>query len=243
MDADLSISSNQTPELLILKREGQTKQNIQALMSNRTLMRKKMIADYLEKHKICTKYEITRELRTYESEQGLKGSIDSKTTKRMLINLEKEKKLRIFEVGLKNVVYMCIRSYEIEETDQIYKNYCATFKRTFDSVDLNVKSDMDQTALSVAASASQSDVIEEATNQNDKNESDELKFKTTFMLTKAFINSTVSKLKEFPHLNKIYSVVPKFQKAIILHRLLNYIIYFYDGVQQSVNLVLFLGNK
>lgn len=110
-----------------------------ALMSNRMLARQKLVLEYLTKHRICTKYEINREIRSREEEQGLSGTIDAKTTKRMLQTLEKEKKLHVFEVQLKNVNYMCVRAWEIDEEDEVFKTYCQTFKRTFDTVDLKLK--------------------------------------------------------------------------------------------------------
>ena len=68
----------------------------------------------------------------------LKGCIDSKTTKRMLLTLEKENKLRTFIVYLKNISYMGVRHYDVEEKDTLFINYCSTFKRTFDTVELKV---------------------------------------------------------------------------------------------------------
>jgi hypothetical protein len=127
----------------IVKRDGQSTTNIQALISNRALTRKKLILDYVEKHRICTKYEITKEIRTYETQMELKGSIDAKTTKRMLAALEKEKKIVLFEVNLKNQSYMCVRSIDVIETDPSFINYCSTFRRTFDSVDSKFKSELE----------------------------------------------------------------------------------------------------
>jgi len=56
----------------------------------------------------------------------------------MLLAMEKEKKLRTFNVCLKNVSYMGVRLYEIEDTDSAFINYCSTFKRTFDTVELKI---------------------------------------------------------------------------------------------------------
>lgn len=46
-------------------------QSVQTVISKRTLDRQKIILDYLTKHRICTIYEITKEIRTQEHEQGL----------------------------------------------------------------------------------------------------------------------------------------------------------------------------
>lgn len=224
-----SPANGESEEILILKRNDGNKNNsIQALMSNRTLNRKKLIMDHLEKHKIATKYEITKEIRTYESEQGLKGCIDAKTTKRMLLNLESEHKLHVFEVLLKNVSYMCVRLYGISETDEIYVNYCATFKRTFDSVDLKLNTTTDVTNVS--------DKADDKNSNSPLGNASQTKLypqQPSFKLTRPFINSVVSKLKFTTNYSKIYALVPKFQKCIILHRLLTYILFFYDGQQQT----------
>ncbi|CAF0758348.1 unnamed protein product [Brachionus calyciflorus] len=180
--------------------------NIQALVSNRMLNRKNIILDYLEKNKICTKYELTREIREQEEKLGLKGAIDAKTTKRMLMALEKEAKLKIFDVNLKSTSYMGVRIISLSEDDELFKNYCATFRRTFDSVDLKPKKQIN---------------LPDPSNQN------------SFRLTKKFIQSTVSGLQFSPVLSRKYAIVPKFQKAIILHRFLSYILFYYNGVQQS----------
>jgi hypothetical protein len=132
-------------ESLVVKHEcggASAKRNIQALVSNRSITRQKLILDFIAEHSICTKYEINREIRNQETQQGLKGQIDSKTTKRMLTALEAEKKLKIFEINMKNVSYMCVRSVDLSEDDDIYKNYCQTFKRTFDADDFKAKKGM-----------------------------------------------------------------------------------------------------
>lgn len=212
---------------IIFKKDTHSNKNIQAVVSDRSLMRKKIILDYLNKHRICTKYEITKEIRTYEQEQGLKGCIDAKTTKRMLINLESEKKLNVFNVNLKNVSYMCVKSCDISETDDLYINYCSTFKRTFDSVDLNyskdgsINSQLDQ---SLEASPSKVKKTNDEYNEDKQNQS--------FRLTRSFINETVEKLKFSTNYCKVYALAPKFQKAIILHRFLQYLLFFYDGKPQ-----------
>jgi general transcription factor 3C polypeptide 1 len=188
-------------------------------MSNRAITRKKLILDYIEKHRICTKYEITREIRNYEQEQGLKGCIDAKTTKRMLISLENDKKLHIFNVQLKNLSYMGVRAFEITETDSSFLNYCATFNRTFDSVDSKFKSEIDQ-----SESASCSDLsLSQPETSTLGNEQPSLN------LTRSFINSVVDRLHFSTSYSKVYALVPKFQKALVLHRLLHYILFFYDG--------------
>ncbi len=65
----------------------------------------------------------------------------------MLLALEKEKKLRTFNVFLKNVSYMGVRLYDIEETDTAFVNYCSTFKRTFDSVELKIASNTESASF------------------------------------------------------------------------------------------------
>ena len=78
-----SIDSNEKviePELVIIKRDNQSTKTIQALMSDRSVTRKKIVLNYLEKHKICTKYEIDKEIRTIEAENGLKGKLYEKNS-------------------------------------------------------------------------------------------------------------------------------------------------------------------
>lgn len=232
----IEIDQQQAEEVTILKRgDGQTNKNIQALMSNRMQTRKKLVHDYIEKHKICTKYELTREIRNYELAQGFKGSIDSKTTKRMLNAMEAENKLKVFTVTLKNLSYMCARSLAISEQDDVYKNYCATFKRTFDSVDLVAK---DDSVLSITdttnVSLNEQSQIEAAENSEQAaDQAEKEPVEKSFRLTRAFVSSIVGKLKFTTNYSKVYALVPKFQKAIILHRFLHYILFFYDGKQQS----------
>jgi hypothetical protein len=122
---------------------GSSRRNIQALVSNRTVTRQKLMLDYLAEHRICTKYEINREIRTRETELGLKGQIDSKTTKRMLRALEAEGKLKLFEVNLRNVFYLCVRAVDIDEEDEVFKNYCHTYRRTFEADELKMKKGKD----------------------------------------------------------------------------------------------------
>lgn len=133
------------PELVIIKRDNGSSKTIQALMSDRSVTRKKIILNYLEKHQICTKYEIDKEIRSIEAENGLKGCIDSKTTKRMLLALEKESKLKTFTVNLKNISYMGVHLWDIKETDSVFVNYSLTFKRTFDSVELKIGKNAEDT--------------------------------------------------------------------------------------------------
>jgi len=60
-------------ELVLIKRDNQTTKSIQALMTERTVSRKRIILGYLEKNRICTKYELDKEIRSVEAENGLKG--------------------------------------------------------------------------------------------------------------------------------------------------------------------------
>lgn len=211
------------PELVLIKRDNQPSKTIQALMSDRSIARKRIILNYLEKHRICTKYEINKEIRRIESEQQLKGCIDSKTTKRMLIAMEKEKKLHIFTVNLKNVSYMGVRSYDVSEKDPLFENYCATFKRTFDTVDLKFKTEkVDLDLDEHVCQTSEKEALElEETDQK------------SFQLKRTYISSIMSKLKFSSSYSKAYGLVPKFQKAIVLHRFLHYLLFFYDGVRQD----------
>lgn len=261
--AHTSKTLNTVPELVIgiVKRDGQSTTNIQALISNRALARKKIILDYVGKHRICTKYELTKEIRTYETQMELKGSIDAKTTKRMLVALEKEKKLVLFEVNLKNQSYMCVRSMDVLETDPSFINYCSTFRRTFDSVDSKFKSEFESgtapakllvprsaagslTPIETTENVSESPILflpvktkstEKNSIQKGGTESKDLD------LTRPYIRSIVEKLKFSTRYSKTYALVPKFQKLIILHRFLTYVLYFNDGKkpmpqQESVNM-------
>jgi hypothetical protein len=233
-----------------VKRDGQSTTNIQALISNRALTRKKLILDYVEKHRICTKYEITKEIRTYETQMELKGSIDAKTTKRMLAALEKEKKIVLFEVNLKNQSYMCVRSIDVSETDPSFINYCSTFRRTFDSVDSKFKSELESgtqpAKLLVPRSAAGSltpvttdteNLIENVATKSkttEKNPKKETESKD-LDLTRPYIRSIVDKLKSSTRYSKTYALVPKFQKLIILHRFLTYVLYFNDGKKPTTS--------
>ncbi len=60
-------------EVMLIKRDNQTTKSIQALMTERTVARKRIILGYLEKNRICTKYELDKEIRNIEAENGLKG--------------------------------------------------------------------------------------------------------------------------------------------------------------------------
>lgn len=65
-------------ELVLIKQDNQTTKPIQAVMSDRTVTRKNTIHAYLEKNRICTKYEIDKEIRKIEAESGLKGKLVGK---------------------------------------------------------------------------------------------------------------------------------------------------------------------
>ncbi len=65
----------------------------------------------------------------------------------MLFALEKENKLKTFTVNLKNISYMGVRLSEISETDEFYINYCSTFKRTFDTVELKINRNQSNSSL------------------------------------------------------------------------------------------------
>jgi hypothetical protein len=219
-----------------------TKEKIQAIMSQRAISREQLIMSYIKKHRICTKYELTKEIRQMEASMCYKGTIDSKTTKRMLIQLENDKKIRVFEVSLKNVSYMCARAYDINEKDDEFIKYCSTFKRTFDSVDVKVKHEEndEEIASETATTNNQRKVeIQQKKPQQKKQKASETKDNDSqenqqnFKLTRAFINSTVEKLKRSTNNSKYYGLLPKFQKAIILHRLLHYILFFHHDLNES----------
>jgi hypothetical protein len=216
-------------ERLILKKD--KSQVIQALVSNRAIMRKKLILDYLHKHRICTKYEINKEIRTYEQEQALKGCIDAKTTKRMIVALEQERKLDVFYVNLKNVGYMCVKTCDVSETSELYVNYCSTFKRTFDSVDLNGRTNQENEPNSdsgAVKSKSDKKQAQSSANSSIFNSSKDDQDQSSFKLTRSFIASIVEKLKFSHNYCKMYALAPKFQKAIILHRFLTHLLFFFD---------------
>ena len=54
------------PVMTIVKRDNQSVKTIQAIMPDRMMSRKKIILSYLEKHRICTKYEMDKEIRRIE---------------------------------------------------------------------------------------------------------------------------------------------------------------------------------
>ena len=64
---------------------------------------------------------------------------------------------------------------------------------------------------------------------NEKNDS----YQNYFQLTRQFINNVVSNLDFSTSNCKAYALVPKFQKAIVLHRFLQYLLFFYDGKRQE----------
>lgn len=72
-------------ELVLIKQDNQTTKPIQAVMSDRTVTRKNAIHAYLEKNRICTKYEIDKEIRKIEAESGLKGELVGKKSLSMEI--------------------------------------------------------------------------------------------------------------------------------------------------------------
>lgn len=72
----------------------------------------------------------------------------------MLFALEKENKLKTFTVNLKNISYMGVRLSEISETDEFYLNYCSTFKRTFDTVELKINRNHTLPIYNVSATSS-----------------------------------------------------------------------------------------
>ena len=272
----LSLSESAEMVVDLVKKDGHSTSSMQALVSNRALARKRIIVEYVEKHRICTKYEITKEIRTYETQTGLKGSIDAKTTKRMLLALEKEEKLSLFEVSLKNQSYMCVRSRDVTESDPAFINYCSTFRRTFDSVDCKFKSELESSSSSAnsssrvlvprSAAGSLTPVEDERTlKENDKlppkshatsatsptttttttttansnSDSNTLSKSSRHEettsnveeskdldLTRSYIRSIVNKLKLSTRFSKMYALVPKLQKLIILHRFLHHVLYF-----------------
>jgi len=147
----------------------------------------------------------------------------------MLIAMEKEQKLHIFNLFLKNVNYMCVRSFDIDETDSVYVNYCATFNRTFDSVSI-VKHDDKQ--IEIENNSEQAALLSSRTSTN-QSSSQQTSDENTFKLTRPFIKSVVDQLVFSNNYAKVYSLAPKFQKAVILHRFLHYLLYFYDGEHQN----------
>lgn len=168
---------------------------------------------------------------------NLRGAIDARTTKRLVQDLEREANLKTFEVRLKSVLHMCVRAADVDENDEIFKNYCGTFRRTYESIDLNVKN-------KAAAAAAATTTTTTAKSESEKSSDDEMETDeagtsiSAFKLTSEFTKSIVEKLQP---LNKKYFGVSKFQKAIILHRFIHYLLFFYDGKQQSVNSALFIN--
>lgn len=190
---------------------------IQAVASERSLKRKELILDYLEKRKICSKFEIDKEIRRVEELEKLKGQIDSKTTKRILIQLQTEKKVRLFEFNIKNKPHMGVCLPTINDKDEIYVNYMNTFSRSFDFC-INKKSINDSKNTSI-----ENDVNDENENENDDLNTGE------FKLTRAYVQSIVKDLDFSFTYAKTYGLVSKIQKSIILHRYIHYILYFYDN--------------
>jgi hypothetical protein len=82
---------------------------IQNMVTERAVNRKKIIMTYLEQRKLCTKFEIDREIKRIEQLEGEKGQIDSKTSKRILSRLESEGLVKLFNVNLKNNEHMAVR--------------------------------------------------------------------------------------------------------------------------------------
>ena len=107
-----------------------------------------------------------------------------------------------------------MRLPEIKDTDPLYLNYLATFKRTFDSVEVKLKNAEDN---------------DEAVEENER--------PLIFKLTREYVNSIVAQLKFCHNYSKVYALVPKFQKAIVLHRFLHYLLYFYNGERQEPSVV------
>jgi hypothetical protein len=82
---------------------------IHNMVTERAVKRKKIIASYMEQRRICTKFEIDREIRRLEQLEGEQGQIDSKTSKRILLQMEKDGLVTLFNVSLKNVEHVAVR--------------------------------------------------------------------------------------------------------------------------------------
>ncbi len=118
----------------------------------------------------------------------------------------------------------------MKETDEFYLNYCAQFKRTFDSVAVEGVKENDQTIMENDDSSPRSS---SAVHQKSNDETDDSAGGFT-KLTKNYIASVIEKLSILPKHSKIYASVPKFQKCIILHRFVSYLLFYYDGKPQQV---------
>ena len=206
---------------------------IQAIASERQVKRKQIVLDYLEKHKICSKFEIDKEIRRIEELEKQKGQIDAKTTKRMLLQLQGESKLRVFEFKVKEKTQVAVCLASINESDDVYTNYLNTFSRSFDfcinNKNQHSHSNGKELNTSNLAAAAAIDINKaNIVAQESGNE---------FKLTKSYIETIIKKLEFSFNYAKSYGLVSKIQKAIVLHRFIHYILNFNktdDAVREEV---------
>lgn len=194
-------------EQTVKNQTGFTQTPFQALVSERAERRRQIILSYLETRKICTKVEIDREIRKIEEEEKQKGVLDAKTTKRMLQKIESEGILILFEIKVKNQTYLAVRLSSVSETSQEYISFMNGFSRT------------------VNFGAKKSEPINVSVDKQPLEEDD------GFHLSREYQKLIVSQLDFSFSFAKCYGLVSKFQKALILHRYLQYLLYFYDGIQ------------
>ncbi|CAM6055085.1 unnamed protein product [Sphagnum tenellum] len=197
-------------------------------LTNRAQARQETVLNYLAQHRYCIRHEIAKEIKRVEHEQGLKGEIDSKTTKRILLTLEQQNKLRLSTIAQKNATLMCVRAVDVDEHDLSFLTYCAQFRRAFDSA-VDVKKEQASSSMSPSKSpnkraTSPKKKASTAAQQSsiDGNNREE----GAFLLTPAVVNAMVEKLKFSKRCARTYGLVPKVQKAIVLHRFLHHIMFF-----------------
>jgi hypothetical protein len=200
-----------------------------AMIMDRTTARRNVIIRYLKLHKIVTKYQINNEIRSIEREEGIKAQIDSKTTIRLLNGLEKEGLLHIFYIYSRGVNFMCLRDSSISETDDFYINYCSTFKRTNSLYDLEKSNTSNR-----SSSRNKNNIPYNSDIDDDGSRSSASNHSFNLNISNVSTNDIVKGLETRPNYCKYYGSVPRLQKAIVLHRFLQYLLFFYDGKQQAV---------
>ena len=211
-----SVAINKSSELNVKNMECKP---IQALASERSIKRREIVLNYLEQHKICSKFEIDKEIRRIEELEKQKGQIDAKTTKRMLVQLQSEFKLRVFEFKVKNKTQTGVCLASITEEDDVYINYLNTFSRSFDFCINNRTT----TSSSTVPNQDPDDTVTK-----------EQSIDGEFQLTRTYVQSVVGKLEFSFTFAKHYGIVSKIQKAIILHRFLHYILYFNNESNKEI---------
>ncbi len=129
-------------------------------------------------------------------------------------------------------MYIRIRLAHITESDELYQNYIHTFSRTIEfchnqkTKNVATNANSKTTANPVTDTTIGKTKLDSSNDQNSFHEGDE-----QFKLTRSYMHSIADKLDFSYSYAKIYGLVSKMQKSIVLHRFMHYILFFYDGTR------------